>query len=1104
MKLFIYIILLNLIAFTAQSQQKYLRFVENKKFEKLNDLVSESLEKNQRDLDANVGATLLYFKNNSPFFDIKKAFFYNEFSRELFQEILDTKRIEKLNELKINLDFFDVLKDSIYYKSYNQVIIDPNVEALNDYLNYFKALPQAYKNDVVRLRNKLAYEMALSKNTVSSFQEFIDTYPKAIQVQESIKRRDIIAFDLVMNRSIDLLKNTRDISLIQGFLSKYPNSELRFAAIEIRDRWAFDQAVTLNTVVGFQDFLNNYPNSKLAAQVIGLRDNRAYDQALASNTVAGYQYFLTSYPYSKFVIKVTDLRDSLAFENNSNDILGLKNYIKSYPNSKRLNEAKNKLYALAWEITKKENSIESYESFKSAYPNSLFVLLANEAISKLKYDKLIKTFSKPDAIEFLSSNSANTMTFAVVDTLIKHAFEAGDIQFLDDCIENTSGEIQNRLLAANYYWMTLDGELITLNKYFEGNNEKNKLAQNDSDDEDTKLPEKNLKQVDSYVPPKERDFEVARMGDALNLNSGFQSSMLNQYENYIRSAKGKERSFVAVQKIIKDDLNQKKWTSAIAKIDRYTQLILSEGNFLDSLSPTIMKLKDLKDILAKPFDVTIIPKNWGEPVNSLKGGEYFPSLTADDKTLYFVGRNRMNSLSNGIESYEDIFVTKKIGNKWTNPRVMSELSNAYSNEGVTHVSSDATKLILFINGSLVTSTKKVGGWKSPEVIAGSINSGDWQDDATITSDNKAILFASSRPTNYNFALNEIGIRGQRELSYHGESGESVDIYVSLIDSNGVWGDAINLGSGINTVFNDRTPFLHPDMKTLYFSSSGHGGLGSEDVFKSTRLSDTCWTCWSKPVNLGKEINSTSSDEGFKINTGGNFAVYSKAPNGEYDLYSIKLPLSMRPDFVATINGKLTDSQNKIVNAQIKWEDLELNKTIGVSNVDPETGEYFIILPMGKLYGYYVDKMGYFPIANNLDLRKYNKAINIENNIKMVTLEEMKINGVSVIANNIFFETNKSELLPYSIPELERVAKILKSTDRKIEISGHTDDVGGVATNLILSNQRAESVVKYLIRLGCDSSKINSKGYGKSTPIGDNKTEVGRAANRRVEVKFITL
>jgi hypothetical protein len=630
--------------------------------------------------------------------------------------------------------------------------------------------------------------------------------------------------------------------------------------------------------------------------------------------------------------------------------------------------------------------------------------LANEAMTKLKYDKLVKTFSQTDAIEFLSSNPANGMTFAVVDTLIKRAFQAGDIQLLDEPIEQTSGEIQNRLLAANYYWMTLDGELITLNKYFEEDTGSDESDDSDEDVEQQEgtTSENEQEEVLTFSPPKERDYEIARMGDALYLNNGFQSSMLNQYEDYIRAAKGKERSFVAIQKMIKDDLNQKKWTSAIAKIDKYTQLILSEGNYLDSLSPTITKLKDLKDILIKPIDLSISSKSFGAPVNS-PGGEYLPILSADNKTLYFGGRFRINSLaSNMREDWEDIFVSKKTPKGWSTPVVLGRLSKPYSNELVQHVSSDATKLVVYVNGTLKLFAKGLDGWEEASDL-NSINTSNWQCDAKFSSDNNALLFTSVRPTNYNFALNNLSIRDQRNLTYHGEDGESVDIYVALKDEDGNFAEAINLGPMINTEFNDRSPFLHPDMKTLYFSSSGHGGLGSMDVFKSTRLSDTCWTCWSKPVNLGKEINTTEDDWGFNINTEGNLAVYSKdTPSRDANLFSIKLPPSMRPDFVATIKGKLTDSQNKIVDAQIKWEDLELNKPIGVSNVDPETGEYFIILPMGKLYGYYVDKNGYFPIANNLDLRKYNKPINITNDIKMVTIDEMKKQGVSVIANNLFF------------------------------------------------------------------------------------------------------
>jgi hypothetical protein len=245
------------------------------------------------------------------------------------------------------------------------------------------------------------------------------------------------------------------------------------------------------------------------------------------------------------------------------------------------------------------------------------------------------------------------------------------------------------------------------------------------------------------------------MGDALSLNGGFQLYLLGQYEDYIRAAKGKERSFVAIQKMITADLDKKLWPNAIAKIDKYTQLILSEGNYLDSLSPTITKLKDLKDILAKPFDVSIVPKNWGEPVNSFGGGEYSPILSADGNTLYFLAWLRKDNFKPQYTEH-DIFISKKIKNKWTVPKLVKELSNPNSNEGVEHSSSDGTNLIVYIDGALTSVSKVKNGWDAPKPL-NEINQGDWQADATFSSDNNAIFFASARATNFNTALNNLSI-----------------------------------------------------------------------------------------------------------------------------------------------------------------------------------------------------------------------------------------------------------------------------------------------------------------------------------------------------------
>ena len=323
-------------------------------------------------------------------------------------------------------------------------------------------------------------------------------------------------------------------------------------------------------------------------------------------------------------------------------------------------------------------------------------------------------------------------------------------------------------------------------------------------------------------------------------------------------------------------------------------------------------------------------------------------------------------------------------------------------------------------------------------------------------------------------------------------------------STNQWTEPESLGYQINTPYAERTPFLHPDMKTLYFSSDGHGGIGKLDVFKSTRLADSCWNCWSKPINLGKEINTEESDWGYKISTDGEKAYFSKKKSAKEneDIYWLNLPPHLRPDFVATVSGKLLDINNKPVAAEIKWEDLQTGKSVGQSKSDPSDGSFFIVLPLGKIYGYYINKDEYFPISNNLDLRNNNKPIEIVSDIKLVAFKQMIEEGTAVSINNLFFNFGKYDLLPYSIPELKRVAKIINNNNLKVEINGHTDNIGDDKNNQVLSEKRAGAVKDFLITEGCSASLLTIVGFGKTQPIASNDNENGRAKNRRVELKFV--
>jgi len=354
-----------------------------------------------------------------------------------------------------------------------------------------------------------------------------------------------------------------------------------------------------------------------------------------------------------------------------------------------------------------------------------------------------------------------------------------------------------------------------------------------------------------------------------------------------------------------------------------------------------------------------------------------------------------------------------------------------------------------------------------------------------------------------FSSPELSVKNMNMPLVHGDRQINGDIYISNKNQDGSWDDPMLISDSINTPYSERTPFLHPDLKTLYFSSDGHGSLGKLDVYKSTRLSDSCWNCWSTPVNMGKEINTIESDWGYKISTDGKTAYFAKTigDSDNQDIFTLKIPKHLRPDMVAQISGKIVDSEDNGIETDLRWEDLATGEIIGEAKSDPFDGSYFIVLPLGKNYGYFVDNEDYFPLSNNLNLTEMESAIKLSNDVKILSIDEMIKEGTPVTMNNLFFDFAKSNLLKESIPELKRVAKIIKDKNLQIELSGHTDNIGNDKENQKLSEARAKSARDYLISIGCKAENITAVGYGSKNPVETNSTEKGRAKNRRVEIKI---
>ena len=552
------------------------------------------------------------------------------------------------------------------------------------------------------------------------------------------------------------------------------------------------------------------------------------------------------------------------------------------------------------------------------------------------------------------------------------------------------------------------------------------------------------------------------------------------FAEFIKNAAPNDKAFFLVQYIIGGKIESRNWAEAAATAKRYLPYFEKHPKKMNALLATLEAKENTKIV---PVPVSGINTN---------DDEYAPVISADGNFIYFCRRDKGRSRTG--KPAEDIFYSTKGKSMWNKGIKVEELSSLSSNEAVEAISTDGTSLIFFKNGKLMSAVKTDKGWKT-EKLASAINQGVWQADVSLSSDGNVIMFASKYKDNYH--------SGAVYSDTDPEGRFNTDIYVSIKDENGDWGKPVNLGSVINTKYCERSPFLHPDMKTLYFASAGHGGLGEEDIFMSKRLSDSSWTQWSEPVNIGKEINTPKSDKDYKVSTDGKFAYFSKfTENNHADIYSIELPVKYRPNNVATIAGKIRDKNGKPRAVTIKWEDMETGKTIGTAKSDPVDGSFYIVLPLGKRYGYYVASDDIYPTANSLDLREISDAKRVEENITVTSIEDMLKGGKAVVLNNIGVDCGKYDLLPESRPELERVAKIIMSNTEKVEISGHTDSIGSDKYNKNLSQKRADAVKEFLVKEGCPADRLVTHGYGSERPIESNSTDEGRAKNRRVEMKFL--
>jgi outer membrane protein OmpA-like peptidoglycan-associated protein len=330
---------------------------------------------------------------------------------------------------------------------------------------------------------------------------------------------------------------------------------------------------------------------------------------------------------------------------------------------------------------------------------------------------------------------------------------------------------------------------------------------------------------------------------------------------------------------------------------------------------------------------------------------------------------------------------------------------------------------------------------------------------------------------------------------------SYDIWVSTKVGDS-WSDPVNLGDSVNTPGVEQSPFIHPDQQSLYFSSTGWPGMGQGDLFLTKAQSNGLWSLAS---NLGYPINTHNDEIGLTVNARGNRAYFASDRGGrtDTDLYTFELPPEIRPVPVSYMNGRVFDSGNmKGLRAVLQLIDLETEEAVMELESQQGKGDYLISLPTDRDYALNVSLDGYLFYSENFTFSGIHSALDPQR--RDIPLDRITA-GRTVVLHNVFFETESFALQNESLAELNKVYEFLEHNPSiQVEIGGHTDNTGSPQHNMELSEQRAEAVVDYLVIKGIQRARLQSEGYGEEVPVAENDKEEGKKLNRRTELKILSV
>lgn len=480
-------------------------------------------------------------------------------------------------------------------------------------------------------------------------------------------------------------------------------------------------------------------------------------------------------------------------------------------------------------------------------------------------------------------------------------------------------------------------------------------------------------------------------------------------------------------------------------------------------------------------------ENLGNSINT-PYSEHSPVISGNDSLLVFTAR-RPESLGAKPEAHfydEDLYVAHKSGEGWTKGQNIGTPVNSKGHDATISLTTDGKKMYIYrhkkAGGLYVTDFDESGRkWKEPVKVEKPLNSKYYEASICESTDGNSLFFTSDRPGGF----------GGR------------DIYRVNKEGNG-WSEPENLGSAINTPFDEDAPFFHPDGKTLYFSSNGPKSMGGFDIFVTEWENEQ----WLEPLNMGPPVNTPDDDIYFVLSENGLTGYYSSGKEGgfgEKDIYSIKFPYFRYPkrEYVIEVVGIVQDIESlDTLPAMVMLVDKASNAVVDSLLTTPEIREYLFEVEPERAYTIMVKADGYernqeeftTPIMEGED-------VTLRRDVLLKRPKAIKTEEYLPEIQHVYFDFDKSELRQESKNELDMIAAMLrKNKDLSLKILGHTDYYGTFDYNVALSERRSHAVKSYLANAGIASSRIDDTWFSENKPIETNEDDTGRQYNRRVEFR----